>query len=195
MGRRTRFFFAALAMGLAQGCIPVPVGPGASSPGSNGGYYGYPDYDRGYPDYDRGYGYDDERAWERAHSRYPCDKVDGRIAYDRAKIAEIDPTKHSKALRWYKDDLVNAERDKDNCHAYFHERREQAEWERKEREREERARLGGRHEQCRKLEDRIRYDRAKIAEIDPGKHSKALQWYKDDIVNAERDIANGCQRR
>ncbi|HSD10089.1 MAG TPA: hypothetical protein VLF14_03840 [Candidatus Binatia bacterium] len=42
-----------------------------------------------------------------------------------------------------------------------------------------------------KLMDRIAYDRAKIAEIEPtGRHRKALQWYKDDLVNAQRDLYN-----
>jgi hypothetical protein len=40
-----------------------------------------------------------------------------------------------------------------------------------------------------KLVDRINNDRAKIAEIGPtGRHRKALQWYRDDLRNAERDM-------
>jgi hypothetical protein len=42
-----------------------------------------------------------------------------------------------------------------------------------------------------KLMDRMAYDRAKIAEITPtGRHRKALQWYKDDLQNARRDLYN-----
>ena len=42
-----------------------------------------------------------------------------------------------------------------------------------------------------KLMDRMAYDRAKIAEITPtGRHRKALQWYKDDLGNAQRDLYN-----
>jgi hypothetical protein len=42
-----------------------------------------------------------------------------------------------------------------------------------------------------KLMDRMRNDQAKIAEIEPtGRHRKALQWYKDDLNNAERDLDN-----
>jgi len=38
-----------------------------------------------------------------------------------------------------------------------------------------------------KMMDRMQYDRAKIAEIEPtGRHRKALQWYKDDLQNARR---------
>jgi len=38
-----------------------------------------------------------------------------------------------------------------------------------------------------KLMDRMQYDRAKIAEIEPtGRHRKALQWYEDDLQNARR---------
>jgi hypothetical protein len=39
------------------------------------------------------------------------------------------------------------------------------------------------------LAGRIDNDRAKIAEIGPtGRHRKALQWYRDDLRNAERDL-------
>jgi hypothetical protein len=42
-----------------------------------------------------------------------------------------------------------------------------------------------------KLMDRMAYDRAKIAQITPtGRHPKALQWYKDDLRNAQRDLYN-----
>src|SRR2546423_121111 len=37
-----------------------------------------------------------------------------------------------------------------------------------------------------KLVDRINNDRAKISEIGPtGRHREALQWYRDDLRNAE----------
>ena len=40
-----------------------------------------------------------------------------------------------------------------------------------------------------KMMDRMRYDRAKINEIEPtGRHRKALQWYKDDLQNARRYV-------
>lgn len=39
------------------------------------------------------------------------------------------------------------------------------------------------------LVDRMRFDRQKIQEIEPtGRHRKALQWYKDDLGNARRDL-------
>ena len=42
-----------------------------------------------------------------------------------------------------------------------------------------------------KLMDRMHYDRAKINEIAPtGRHRKALQWYKDDLRNAQNDLRN-----
>lgn len=41
---------------------------------------------------------------------------------------------------------------------------------------------------CGKIIDRIENDRDKIAEIEPGRHEKAKQWYLDDIANAERDL-------
>jgi hypothetical protein len=41
------------------------------------------------------------------------------------------------------------------------------------------------------LVDRIDNDRAKIAEIGPtGRYPMALQWYKDDLHNALRDMRN-----
>jgi len=41
------------------------------------------------------------------------------------------------------------------------------------------------------LMQRMDNDRAKIAEIGPtGRHRKALQWYQDDMRNAQRDLQN-----
>jgi hypothetical protein len=43
--------------------------------------------------------------------------------------------------------------------------------------------------QCSEIYDRIDFDRSKIEEIRPtGRHKKALQWYVDDLRNAERDL-------
>jgi hypothetical protein len=43
---------------------------------------------------------------------------------------------------------------------------------------------------CNGLRGRIYNDRAKIAQIEPtGRHRKALQWYKDDLRDAYRDLA------
>jgi hypothetical protein len=42
---------------------------------------------------------------------------------------------------------------------------------------------------CAQIEDRIDLDRGKIDEIEPtGRHRDALQWYRDDLVNARRDL-------
>lgn len=49
------------------------------------------------------------------------------------------------------------------------------------------------HYPCSKVDERIRYDRQKIATIDPSEHHKALQWYKDDLQNALRDKEH-CRR-
>lgn len=44
---------------------------------------------------------------------------------------------------------------------------------------------------CGQIVDRMRTDRNKIREIEPtGRHRKALQWYRDDLENARRDMAN-----
>ncbi len=45
--------------------------------------------------------------------------------------------------------------------------------------------------QCSQILQRIDLDRSKIDEIGPtGRHRKALQWYQDDLRNAERDLDN-----
>jgi Spy/CpxP family protein refolding chaperone len=42
---------------------------------------------------------------------------------------------------------------------------------------------------CGEILDRMRFNRAKIREIEPtGRHRKALQWYKDDTDNARKDL-------
>jgi len=42
---------------------------------------------------------------------------------------------------------------------------------------------------CAQIEDRIDFDHAKIEEIEPtGRHRDALQWYRDDLVDARRDL-------
>jgi hypothetical protein len=43
---------------------------------------------------------------------------------------------------------------------------------------------------CGAIHERIRYDSQQVREIDPAKHPKARQWYKDDIRNAQNDLRN-----
>ena len=46
-----------------------------------------------------------------------------------------------------------------------------------------------RYDRCSQITDRIDLDHSKIDEIGPtGRHRKALQWYEDDLRNAERDL-------
>ncbi|MBI2964473.1 MAG: hypothetical protein HYY35_12020 [Deltaproteobacteria bacterium] len=191
-GRRLRriVLAAALAAAWTEACIEVPV----SRPVLRDDPY----YDsRRYPE---DYGWYPEV--EREHDHYPCSKLDERIRYDRQKIATIDPSRHHKALQWYKDDLQNALRDKEHCRG--EERDRQRDWERerridrqREREREaererERHRAQARAQaECQKNRERIRFDQAKLAQIPPGQHQKAAQWYRDDIRNAERDLQRG----
>jgi hypothetical protein len=50
------------------------------------------------------------------YDRDECSPILERIDFDRGKIDEIGPTgRHQKALRWYEEDLRNAERDFDKC--------------------------------------------------------------------------------
>ena len=168
----------ALLAGLTQACVDVPLAGSGLSSDRN------PDR---YPDYDRAY--DDEREWEgREHRRYSCGEIRDRIRFDQDKIATIDPSKHHKALQWYKDDLRNAENDMEGCRDEWRraEEERQDDWRRRERRDDERREQ--QRQQCAKIEDRIRFDRDKIATTDPSQHPKALQWYKDDLRNAERDL-------
>ena len=49
------------------------------------------------------------------------------------------------------------------------------------------------HYSCADVKQRLDYDRTKLAAIDPSKHHKAAQWYRDDIYEAEQDW-HECQR-
>lgn len=184
--------FLFLTASLATGCIEVPV---SDSPYHDGGYQN--EGSRDYPDYD-------EAEYREEHKHYPCSKLEERIRFDRDKIATTDPAKHHKALQWYKDDLENARRDRERCRDerddrgdWYHERNRERDREQEhERERdraqqEERDRQRQQDQQranCDKIRDRIRNDQHQIATIDASKHHKALQWFKDDLVNAERDL-------
>jgi hypothetical protein len=184
--RRATLFVVFLAVGLVAGCVPVSTG---GPPLSNDAY--------GYPDYAREREYQEEREWEaRAHQHYACADIGDRIAYDRQKISEIAPTgRHQKALQWYRDDLQNAERDAEGCRDYRwgERRRQEEEW--RARQEDEQARRARDRQRCEQIEQRIRFDRAKIDEIDPtGRHQKAEQWYRDDLQNAQRDLAS-CRGR
>lgn len=175
---------------MAAGCIEVPL---SDSTYGNGGYRneGYRDY----PDYD-------EAEYQQEHQHYPCSKLEDRIRFDRDKIATTDPTKHHKALQWYKDDLENARRDREQCHDERRDRRDDDREHEHDRERDrdrdrDRARQEERDRQrqqdqaranCDKIRDRIRNDQHQIATIDVSKHHKAQQWFKDDLVNAQRDL-------
>jgi hypothetical protein len=185
--RRSILLSGAFLAALLPACAGIPLA------GSDLSSDRYPErYPERYPDYDRAY--DDEREWEnREHKRYSCGEIRDRIRLDREKIATIDPSKHHKALQWYKDDLSNAEHDMDRCRGEWGRAEEERQDEWRARERRDRERSEQQREQCAKIEDRIRFDREKIATTDPSQHHKALQWYKDDLRNAERDRQN-CRR-
>jgi hypothetical protein len=180
LARRRSILAGALFAGLTQACAGIPLA------GSDLSSDRYPER---YPDYDRAY--DDEREWEsREHRRYSCGEIRDRIRFDRDKIDTIDPSKHHKALQWYKDDLRNAERDMEGCRDEWRRAEEERQDEWRQRERRDREQGEQRREQCAKIEDRIRNDRDHISSTDPSKHPKALQWYRDDLRNAERDLQN-----
>ncbi len=188
MGWRVRLAVAALAAAVSPGCMEgLDLSP--SSTGGGGGYRG-----TSVDEYDA-----DEREWEhREHERYACSEVDGRIDNDRAKIDEISATgRHKKALQWYRDDLKNALRDREDCRDAGYtgwrkekrERREDQQWQREEQQRK----VAEQTQECDKMRERVRFDQSKVNEIAPtGQHKKALQWYKDDIANAQRYIQQKC---
>jgi len=189
---RAPLLVAFVAAALIQGCVDIPGGRGLSDesyPYGREPYYGGGPYSG--PDAEI------EREWEeRQRLRFTCEQVDDRIRFDRDKIATIDPSRHHKALQWYRDDLANAERDADRCRGYgggdYDHRREDAE---RDRERREQAReqREQQREQCEKIAERMRFDRDKIDTTDPARHPKARQWYIDDLRNAERDMQS-CRR-
>jgi hypothetical protein len=45
------------------------------------------------------------------------------------------------------------------------------------------------YRRCAAIEDRIDRDRDKIDQIEPtGRHRDALQWYREDLADARRDL-------
>ncbi len=172
--------FAAFAAALMSGCTELAnMGSGLTSsgyPDSRDPYYGGGPYSGRDPSYGRGIDYDQEREWEtQARPPVDCAHIGDRIRLDRQKIADIDPAKHPKALQWYRDDLQNAERDRDQCRDYEFYRRQQREEARHEEQMRQQAEIRRQQAKCQQIVDRMRIDRAKIAEIDPQKHPKALQ--------------------
>jgi hypothetical protein len=54
--------------------------------------------------------------WAYRHRDSRCAEIADRIDHDHDKIDEIEPSgRHRDALRWYREDLANAERDMDRC--------------------------------------------------------------------------------
>ena len=105
MNWRAVFLWGVLATGLSLTFVPRVA---ADPPPWARGWGDSRDYDRNDPPYYRGHrGYGND-----PHYSQLVDRIDN----DRVKIAEIEPTgRHRKALQWYKDDLRNAERDRQNC--------------------------------------------------------------------------------
>ncbi len=86
---------------------------------------------------------------------------------------------HHRARHWYHDD------DDDADHArWWHDHHEST---------LDGHTHGDNTKDCRAIRDRIRYDNSKIRDIQPGRHEKAAQWYRDDIQNANNDMQS-CRR-
>ena len=86
------------------------------------------------------------------------------------------------AGKWKHDKHHHDDDDDDDGWWKHHERDEwkQGRWKREHR---------GDDARCGEIMDRMRFNRAKIREIEPtGRHRKALQWYKEDSDNARRDL-------
>ena len=106
----------------------------------------------------------DHEAWERAHDRWHHDH--DRDWYRNHRYGNYDRGD------WWR----NHDRDDD--------------WRRWRNRSSYGWNYNGRNDDgYRKLMERMNKDQAKINEIEPtGRHRKALQWYKDDMRNAQRDM-------
>lgn len=89
------------------------------------------------------------------------------------------------AGRWEKNKHYG---DRDRRHDHDHDRDR---WRDRDRDDRPRKRRYSRADdsRCREITERIRFNNSKIREIEPtGRHRKALQWYKEDNVNARQDL-------
>ena len=117
--------------------------------------------------------------WDRAHERW-------HQTHDRSRYERDD---------WWR---YRGRNDND----WWRNRNRDGDWRRwEDRPRYDGYRYGGyrnhgNDDGYRKLMERMNNDRAKINEIEPtGRHRKALQWYKDDLRNAQRDLDKYQARR
>jgi hypothetical protein len=93
-----------------------------------------------------------------------------------------------------------ADNDHDRDHHWYHEHwtdhdRDHDRWWREHHEGDHDGHVQGDNTRdCGAIHERIRYDHEQAHIIEPtGRHKKALQWYKDDIQNAENDLRT-CRR-
>jgi hypothetical protein len=83
---------------------------------------------------------------------------------------------------WYHDQRYEHDRDHDNWWHEHHESDSDGHVQ------------GDNTRDCGAIHQRIRYDSEQAHQIAPtGRHQKALQWYRDDIHNAENDL-HTCRR-
>jgi hypothetical protein len=90
--------------------------------------------------------------------------------------------------------------DNDHDHHWYHEHwtaqeRDHDSWWREHHESDHDGHVHGDNTRdCGAIHERIHYDHEQADIIEPtGHHKKALQWYKDDIKNAETDLRT-CRR-
>lgn len=128
-------------------------------------------------DYDRG----DWRDWDqrgRRHDRHRrfrhVDDYDYHRDYDRDDTGDDDSWQHRHHHDW--DD------DGDRDHGRW--RDHEGDWGRGRST----GKNYGRNADCDKVRDRIRFDEQKARAIEPGRHEKAREWYRQDIINARRDL-------
>jgi hypothetical protein len=88
--------------------------------------------------------------------------------------------------------------DDDHDHHYDHDRHsdhdgnhDHARWRQEHHESDHDGHVHGDNTRdCGAIHERIRYDSERVHQIDPAKHPKARQWYKDDINNTKNDLRN-----
>ncbi len=96
-----------------------------------------------------------------------------------ASTASADDDHHH---HWYHDQRYESDRDHDHWWQGHHESAYDGHAQ------------GDNTRDCGAIHQRIHYDRDQAHEIEPtGRHKKALQWYRDDIQNAENDL-HTCRR-
>lgn len=170
MNWKTAFVSGMLGAGLFLSFVP-----GATAESGDGDEKSRRDHNRAVEqDHNRAVEQDHAKAWESDH-RGNADERWWKDRNDRERSRYTERSLYDRDHRreWNDDDRDDRYR-----------RDDRDDWYRAHRYRDRNSGA------CRKLRERIENDRGRIADIEPsGRHRKALQWFKDDLRNADRDMA------